>query len=371
MDGTAVRRFPWRGDRRPPRARQWWLLGWLLGGLALALILAVGTARRDDAPALQPPRPHGALGGLRPLGTPPQTAQVVTVGLLPTTVYDLNVEANTYYIDAYLWLRWRGDGEPMRSLEFVNAVEDWGAVADEEVRQGAHVLADGSHYEGVHIEGRFFQAFDLSDFPLDRHRLTVLIEDRLRTVDQIVYLPDLAESGIGDTVRIPGWDIVGWQAEPLVHVYDSNFGESDAATTAYASYRYELTIVRPLNYFVWKLLLPLLIVLGINWTTLCFDPRQVEVRSALPASALLAAVFLQQSYSNALPEVGYLVLLDKIYVLAYAALVVTLVRVIWVARHAAAHAADDYRRARQHDRLVLGAQVAAFALGCGALVLLR
>jgi Ca2+/Na+ antiporter len=37
----------------------------------------------------------------------------------------------------------------------------------------------------------------------------------------------------------------------------------------------------------------------------------------LPIGGLLTAVFLQQSYSSALPDTGYMVLMDKIYVLAY------------------------------------------------------
>jgi hypothetical protein len=37
----------------------------------------------------------------------------------------------------------------------------------------------------------------------------------------------------------------------------------------------------------------------------------------LPIGGLLTAVFLQQSYSDALPDSGYMVLMDKIYLLVY------------------------------------------------------
>ena len=45
------------------------------------------------------------------------------------------------------------------------------------------------------------------------------------------------------------------------------------------------------------------------------------MRLAGPATALLTLVFLQQAYTSTLPEVGTLVLLDKIYVLAYVVVV--------------------------------------------------
>jgi hypothetical protein len=51
----------------------------------------------------------------------------------------------------------------------------------------------------------------------------------------------------------------------------------------------------------------------------------------LPATALLTTVFLQQSYVDQLPQVGYLVLMDKFYVLAYLLLFITLIRIIYTA----------------------------------------
>ena len=53
------------------------------------------------------------------------------------------------------------------------------------------------------------------------------------------------------------------------------------------------------------------------WIALLLNPVLTETRAALPASALLTTVFLQQSYTASLPETGGLVLLDEIYVVAY------------------------------------------------------
>jgi hypothetical protein len=55
----------------------------------------------------------------------------------------------------------------------------------------------------------------------------------------------------------------------------------------------------------------------------------VGERAALPAGALLSAIFLQKSYSDYLPDIGYLVLMDKIYLIAYPVIILTLIRVIY------------------------------------------
>ena len=49
----------------------------------------------------------------------------------------------------------------------------------------------------------------------------------------------------------------------------------------------------------------------------------------MPATALLTTVFLQQSSLDAIPQVSSLVLMDLIYVVAYASIVVTFAQIIW------------------------------------------
>ena len=50
----------------------------------------------------------------------------MTLGIYAINIYDLDLKANTYYISFYAWLRWKGDCDPVTSLEFTNAVENWG-----------------------------------------------------------------------------------------------------------------------------------------------------------------------------------------------------------------------------------------------------
>ena len=117
-------------------------------------------------------------------------------------------------------------------------------------------------------------------------------------------------------------------------------------------------------------MLPLVILLMASWMILMLDPKLIEVRTALPATGLLTAVFLQQSYSDGLPEVGYLVLIDKVYAVAYAMILFTLLRAIWTSRtelvtdHAVA-------AAKSTDRKLLAGQVALFIVSVAAIIITR
>lgn len=268
--------------------------------------------------------------GFTPLAEIPANAQQVTVGVFPISVYNIDFSGNTYFLEAYVWFRWQGEIDPTQSVEFVNAVDQWGLLISPFYEEPIQ-LSDGSLYQGMRISGRFSQPFSLERFPLDEQKLSILIEDTDYSSQELVYIADTADSGYGDLLKVPGWNIIGWNVESLLHRYASAFGDTDTAgsTDQYAALRYQLVIGRSIGYFLWKLLLPLLIVMIITLSTLLIHPNRADMRVAMPTTALLTAVFLQQTYTSALPETGNLVLMDRLYVLAYLVIVSTMIGALW------------------------------------------
>ena len=91
-------------------------------------------------------------------------------------------------------------------------------------------------------------------------------------------------------------------------------------------------------------------------------------RTALPAGALLTAIFLQKSYSDSLPDLGYLILMDKIYLVVYALIVSTLIRAI-MAYHATQGANDKrMKEIATTDRWLLAFQLVVFVVAVAAVV---
>jgi hypothetical protein len=106
------------------------------------------------------------------------------------------------------------------------------------------------------------------------------------------------------------------------------------------------------------------IVLCGAWIVLLLDPHQIEVRTGLPATALLTTVFLQQSYSDNLPQVGYLVLMDKLYVIAYILILLTLIRVIFTATSFDIKSTDERHviKIKRGDRILLALEIILFTV---------
>ena len=148
----------------------------------------------------------------------------------------------------------------------------------------------------------------------------------------------------------------GWSSRTLAHEYGSQFGDEETAST-YSAGEFSIEISRPLSFFYWKLLLPLFIVFSASLAALLIRPQDLDVRTALPAGALLTAIFLQKSYSDSLPDLGYLILMDKIYLVAYALIVATLIRAIM-----AYHATDGANEKRMKEIVALDRRLLALHL---------
>jgi hypothetical protein len=282
--------------------------------------------------------------------------QKARVGVYLMNLYDLNMDEHSFYADFYIWFKWRGSIDPTQ-IEFVNAIEKWSM--DNATFDGDStpvVLKDGTKYKIYRIEGRFFHSFSLNRFPLDQHALDIQIENPEHPADSLVYLPDTSAAGIRNTLNLVGWAAEGARLDARVHDYGTDFGNPEENAQQYSNLSFVVTLARPFSYFLLKMLLPLLVVMLVSIGALLLHPEHIDTRSSLPIGGLLTAVFLQQSYSGALPDTGYMVLMDKIYLLSYFLISLVLLQVIRAGNVTARQQPIEpvIARERQLARLYLG-----------------
>lgn len=290
-----------------------------------------------------------AQAEIKSAGEIPSGAQKAYVGVFLMNVYDMDYAANSFYADFYLWMKWKGDIDPMADMEFANYVEKWGFTR-ELLNDTLIVLSDGYKYNIMRVEGRFYYPFKLDRYPLDTQALKIQIENSMYNTNDLVYLQDTSKSGISNVLKIPGWDIEGLSADENVNEYATNFGDPDVPVNEpYSNLTFKLHISRPMSFFLWKLLLPLLVVMISSLGTMLIYPEFIDARISLPIGALLSAVFLQQSYTSSLPDVGYMILMDKIYVLCYVLIISGLIESIITANWASSEEEDDIKRVRRFD----------------------
>ncbi len=299
----------------------------------------------------------------------PEGPEQVTTGIYALNVYNIDSSSSTFYLDFYVWFRWKGELDPTANLEFMNGIEDWGATKVPGYEK-PEVLDDGFHYQFLRVESRFVQPFALDRYPLDQQKLTIQMEDSVHDVSALSYVVDTQNTGISKDLTIPGWKLLGHEIVAFTHKYDSNFGDPRITSSSFSAVRFDVKVARPISFFIWKLLLPLIIVLVASWGGLILNPRHVDSRILIPVTALLTTVFLQQSYSATLPDIGYLVLLDKIYALAYLLIMMTILWTVTSADRTDHRDAAGGTAVAKKDRLFLLGQVIVLVVGLALLILL-
>ncbi|MEU4761808.1 ABC transporter substrate-binding protein [Actinosynnema sp. NPDC023794] len=111
--------------------------------------------------------------------------QVVATGININEVRDLDTRDGTYFMDFFLWLKYTGP-HTAADVHFVNAVEP-GLKLGEPLRD---VTGEDGTYRLYRVADRFKNGFEFRSSPFDHQRLEVVLQNRTRTADEVVYVTD-------------------------------------------------------------------------------------------------------------------------------------------------------------------------------------
>lgn len=283
------------------------LMAALVGMLAVTALL-VGTSSSAQATG-QPATVQTADGA----------ADEVTVGAYVTNVQDVDLEANTYTVDMYVWMRWTNpDLDPFATLEPINVSESWGFMATP-LFEEPQTQPDGSLYMATRYQGKFNSALPLDKYPFDAQDLKMKFEDTASTKDLLVFVPDSTGAQINPDINVPGY-VIGQPTLTIVdHVYASTFGDLNVSgDQTYSQIVVTVPVTRPAIASAVKILLPIFLIVLAALLVFTLNPTMVEARIGMAITALLTLVALQFATFQNLPQVGYLMMLDVIFSLSYA-----------------------------------------------------
>lgn len=285
-----------------------------------------------EGPRLKRGEPMEAAEQLADAEALQHTPLQVRVGVYSMNNYAIDLKVPSYKGTGYVWFKWDQAVQdyfqthdlkiwkvitPVNLLDIPQASDNVFEPIGEDIPIQRE---DGSYYQILAYKGEFF--IDRSDFgrhPFTLVSLPLLLEaDDIRLgFETIRLVPDLAGSGIGEFIGSNnGWVNAGWSMGEYSHHYATDFGFGEKSSS-YSQLMYEVAYRSSAWYAFWKLLIPLLIVMAMIVGATKLDPAQWEVRLTLPVTVLLTLVFLQQGYSEELPQLPYLTFIDEIYVVAY------------------------------------------------------
>ncbi|TBR20650.1 hypothetical protein EPO15_12515 [bacterium] len=238
----------------------------------------------------------------------------VQVGVHINDVHDLDLKTHSYGVDLYVWFRWTDPKlDPAATLEFANPFETWSQTRQLDYEKP---VKDGAVYrQVVRVNGRFTRKLRLDDYPFDRQTLAVEFEDHRSGSSALVYEASPDAATVAPTLELPGFVLGTPRISVAEGGYPTDFGEGKRH--GYSRVRFELPIRRPLLPYGAKLLVPILCVVLCAGLMFLFHPKHVDSRVGIGITALLTVVALQITLNDELPEISYLVLMDKVYLGAY------------------------------------------------------
>ncbi|MCX7750378.1 MAG: hypothetical protein N2320_02275 [Candidatus Bipolaricaulota bacterium] len=239
----------------------------------------------------------------------------VRVGVYVLNLGRFDLGSGSYTVDFYLSLK-ADRPIPLDEFEFMNGRA---ATVDR--------LIDTPTEKFFRIQANLSQNLDLRRYPFDEHLLTIEIEDKRRTTDDLVYVADRDASGVDPSVIVVGWKLVGWETAVTAHDYEV-YGET------YSRYVFGLRIQRVFLNAVIKSFLPIACMLLVGFLSLLLAPDKVTTRLSLNISTLLGAVMFHVNLTNSIPPVGYLTLADRVMIATYLVLFLILLSGVAILRWA-------------------------------------
>ena len=94
---------------------------------------------------------------------------------------------------------------------------------------------------------------------------------------------------------------------------------------AIAEARFEIAVERRYGFYLWKVFLPLLLMVIVSWSVFWFDPPEVSSQVTIAVTTILTIIAFALAISLTLPRVPYLTFADAFFLTCYIFTFVTMV----------------------------------------------
>jgi hypothetical protein len=182
-------------------------------------------------------------------------------------------------------------------------------------------LVDVETFRFYRCSGAFTSPVDLLNYPFDRQRLDISVEDAVYGVDTVVFVADPRRTSLDANFRLSGYSVASVGANTFKHQYPARFDRDDLYVSRY---RFSLELDRFAQSAAFSVYVPAFIIVLISLIGLWVPAEELEVRSNAGAPMLAAAVLFHYSLIQSLPATGYLTHADKLMLGVYVSLLMNM-----------------------------------------------
>jgi hypothetical protein len=210
------------------------------------------------------------------------------------------------------------------------------------------ITPDGTVEYSERSHGKFTFDPDLRKFPFDHQIFELKLESFAWNENSLLLVPYEAKMGFDESIHMQEWTIVGISNEVASK-------KEVRSPTAFSSLRVKIEVDRETDYYLWKIVAPLLIIVVFNWSTFWMPGEENSVRLERAFIALLTVVAFHQIVATNLPRISYLTFMDGVVMLAFASVGLTMISIMICQMYQHAGNMTAVRRLNTHARWIFPA----------------
>jgi hypothetical protein len=172
------------------------------------------------------------------------------------------------------------------------------------------IEADGTVTYRQRHQGSFTQPLKLNNFPFDRHTFSIQLVAQNSITEEIDLVPYLQfaqygmkdSAGIANNISLPDWSIENYAAGPAPYEL--------TPTLQAAGYQLVFEAERNAGHYIWKVILPLVLIVCMSWIVFWIDPSRFEAQISLATTSMLTLIAYRFTSDAIVPMVEYMTRLD-------------------------------------------------------------
>lgn len=278
--------------------------------------------------------------------SPNPTGQVIVdLGLHIVELTKVDEVTNTFNIEGFMDLVWC---DPRMAYEVENGEELserillkdkaqtllneiwWPAVTIANQVNGRNIenqelviLSDGTIEYKEKFSAELEAHYDLKKFPFDRQKLEIEIESFAWHDDVLLFQMNEEKIGFSNDFEIAEWHI-----EKVESKIESVKDIQDRAS--FSEFLMEIVVVRQYEYYLWKIIIPLIFLVIISWSVFLMIGEKLADRLRFSMIGILTIVSFQFIISDILPRVSYFTLMDSFLSISFFIMLLTMFESVYV-----------------------------------------
>jgi hypothetical protein len=263
----------------------------------------------------------------------------VSVGIWIVDITNIDSAQQSFTADIAVVLHWKdarlahtGTGLGHYALDQIwtprVAIANETSSMSRKLPDSVEVEPDGTVISRQRYVGSFTQSLRLQSFPFDRQAFHIqLVAIRYRP-NEVAFVPDenwirdglQQAAGISPSITLPDWTVEKWGAKACVYALTPGL--------QYSGYAFEFTASRNVQYYILKVILPLVLIVMMSWSVFWTDPTNSNMQLSIAATSMLTLIAYRYAVDSQLPRLPYMTRIDLFFLVSTLLVFFSLIEVL-------------------------------------------